>query len=149
MTGRISIIIKKVAMDQQPVNQQDMPPQESMSPDMVEQPTQPVAPVVTSPKKSHKRAIIMAAIGLLLIAGALVGYVLYSQSSDTNSSADTSKKAAETNAAATPLDETMNVYTDGTSDETKLLDSESSSEDVNDANNAAGNVGDGINENNL
>ena len=132
-------------MDPQPFNHQDKPSQDSEPSIMEEQPTQSANSVVGTEKKSHKRAIIMAAIGFLLIVGALLGYLLYSREPTDTTTQD---EAAPT-AATTPLDETANIYTDGAVNETNITDLEESTDDVSDASNAASNVGDGVNENNF
>lgn len=136
-------------MDPQLNNLQDQPPQENMPPAMIEQPTQPATPpIMASPKKSHKRAIIMAIVGLLVIMAAVAGYVIYSQMNDSATNSNTTQTTTGASTTLSPLDETTKVLTDGASTESGLTDSDDSG-DASDASNAASNVGDSVNENNL
>lgn len=119
----------------------------SVPPDMIEQPTQPVQIPVETPKKSHKRAIVFALLGLVLIAAALAAYILYFQTGNPVVTTETTQQPSAA-PVVSPVDTATNILDDGVTDEDKLTSTDDSS-DIDDASKAAGNVGDGVNENNF
>jgi hypothetical protein len=134
-------------MDPQQPRPQEQFDETPLPPDLEERPTQRFQPVQEQPKKSHRRAIIIATSGLIVIIAALGGYLVYSQMSD---DAVTTETTPPTPAPTTvsPVDGAANVMTDGTATEDELTATDDSS-DVDDASQAASNVGDSVNENNF
>lgn len=113
---------------------------------------QPVAPTATpvateKPKKSHKSTIILLLIGLVLIIGAIGAYAYYMQAT-TPASDLTNKNVTSPVEKPSDVEATTELMTDGTNEETKLGETSDEAE-VNDADKAAGTVGESVNENNL
>lgn len=118
------------------------------TPSAIEQPTEPVTPpVVTAPKKSHKRAVVLLIIGLVLIIGAIAGYAYYMQAT-TPASDVTTESAASPVEETSPVDSTTDVLIDGLTEENTASETHDTSE-LNDADKAADTVGESVNENNL
>lgn len=132
--------------------QQTTPPdpftEPATTPSVYERPTeQTTPPVEVAPKKSHKRAIVLLILGLILIIGAIGAYAYYLQAS-TPASDVTTQSTTTPVEKASPVEATTEVLTDGTTEESTLGETNDTTE-INDADNAAGTVGESVNENNL
>lgn len=132
--------------------QQTTPPdpftEPATTPSVYERPTeQTTPPVVVTPKKSHKRAIVLLILGLILIIGAIGAYAYYLQASTPATNVTTESTTAPVEKAS-PVEATTEVITNGIADESTLSETNDTTE-INDADNAAGTVGESVNENNL
>lgn len=132
--------------------QQTTPPdpftEPATTPSVYERPTeQTTPPVVATPKKSHKRAIVLLILGLILIIGAIGAYAYYLQASTPATNVTTESTTAPVEKTS-PVEATTEVITNGMADESTLSETNDTTE-INDADNAAGTVGESVNENNL
>lgn len=132
--------------------QQTTPPdpftEPATTPSVYERPTeQTTPPVEVTPKKSHKRAIVMLILGLILIIGAIGAYAYYLQASTPATNMTTESTTAPVEKTS-PVEATTEVITNGIADESTLSETNDTTE-INDADNAAGTVGESVNENNL
>lgn len=132
--------------------QQTTPPdpftEPATTPSVYERPTEQTTPlVVATPKKSHKRAIVLLILGLILIIGAIGAYAYYLQASTPATNVTTESTTAPVEKTS-PVEATTEVITNGIADESTLSETNDTTE-INDADNAAGTVGESVNENNL
>lgn len=132
--------------------QQTTPPdpftEPATTPSVYERPAeQTPPPVAATPKKSHKRAIVLLIVGLVLIIGAIGAYAYYMQAS-TPATNVTTGSATTPVEKTSPVEATTDVLTNGTTEESTLGETNDTTE-INDADNAAGTVGESVNENNL